>query len=224
MSRIVLIAEQVNNELVFIKNIRELTGRSISEIRDSLKNKKPFFEGALGALSYSDNEDGDNEVLVTKILNHVNQNNDKIRLFIIDEDDEFELPDNLKDEITQEHWQNRLETCRETSRDFDELDEIECMIDCCDSWIKLIAPLKDQATSTCKDAARQFLDKYRDEEVFDEFEDLKNSECKVLIAQLYDKLDKFRFEEPLLQNPKWLEIVALAKNCCLALEAMITKF
>lgn len=219
--KILLIADKINNELVFIKNLRELTGKPISEIRECIRNQKPFFEGILDGRSADlDNEDGDNEVLVTKILSFINRNGDKIRLFLVDDDEEFEALDDLDDEITQEHFENMLESDRETSKYLDEIDELRLIIETCDQWMQLTESLMSQSENICKKGAHLFLENY-DETQFDDFDDLSNSKSKVLLSQIYDKLNLFECTGPFMNNPKWLEVVDLAGKAYLDLEYQI---
>ena len=43
MTKILLILEKIKNEMLFIKKLRSITNQSFSEIKDSIKNKSPFF-------------------------------------------------------------------------------------------------------------------------------------------------------------------------------------
>lgn len=68
MSKVALIAESIKDEIKFIKQLREITGTSISEIRNSLKNKTPFYEG----------DDWEDEETIKKILHMIKRNKDSV--------------------------------------------------------------------------------------------------------------------------------------------------
>lgn len=99
MSKIALIAEKINNELLFIKKLREIaSGKSIGEIKDCLKRKKAFF--------CADEHDEETEIKVKEILHFTEQNGDIIRLFQISDDSDCEDLDE-NDEISREVYENQ---------------------------------------------------------------------------------------------------------------------
>lgn len=118
------------------------------------------------------------------------------------------------------------------------------VINFCKSWIVLVDLLRDVESqrkywfnlegpivTTYEEATGMFLERYRDKVVSPDYEDLCNNECRDLLKQLYenvnnyeldeDRLLKYAEEEALLQDPKWLEIVALAQITCEALKRNI---
>lgn len=117
MSKIIIIAEKINNEVKFIKTLRQLTGQSISEIKNSLTKKKPFFEGILEG-----NRREENEEIVKNILHFTHQDGDSIRLFRITDPTHFETHEGMY-EITQEMFENSLRARKETSEYFDDFDQ-----------------------------------------------------------------------------------------------------
>ncbi|MCE5294574.1 MAG: hypothetical protein LLF94_08185 [Chlamydiales bacterium] len=112
MTKIILIAEKINDQLAFIRNLRELTGKSISEIRKSLINKTPFFEGEVNGKLGEETED-----FILELLRFSNEQGNKIRIFQLFTDNPFE--------ISQEIFKNQVERREEIAKYFKELDELE---------------------------------------------------------------------------------------------------
>lgn len=112
MTKVILVAEKINDQTAFIRKLRELTGKSISEIRESLVKKTPFFEADVNGM-----EGEENEQLILEILRFSNKQSDKIRIFQLITDDPFE--------ISQEMFENQVERREEIAKEFEELDELE---------------------------------------------------------------------------------------------------
>lgn len=119
MSKIVMFAEKINNEAKFIKSLRQITNKSILEIKDSLKNKKPFFESILEG-----NQRDENVEVVKKILSFINQDHDEIKLFRVNDKNNFKTNEGMY-EISQEVFENSLKAREESSNYFDDLEESE---------------------------------------------------------------------------------------------------
>ena len=104
MAKIILIAENVKIKITFIKNIRPITGESISKIKKSIRDKTPIFEGIVRG--------GENEnlervkkiflVTSTKSFSNINQN----------------------DELTLDMLNNWIESVEDTRRHLEEMDEL----------------------------------------------------------------------------------------------------
>ncbi|MBX9702619.1 MAG: hypothetical protein K2X39_00565 [Silvanigrellaceae bacterium] len=117
MSKIVLLAKEIKNELSFIKKLKQLTGKSISDIRNSLNNKKPFYAG----MWTGNTSEGDIEIL-KQILKFTKNDGDKIRLFHVNNEADLNEMEDAR-EITREIFANMLQADEETARYLEELDE-----------------------------------------------------------------------------------------------------
>jgi hypothetical protein len=104
---------QLLSELGYIKNLRALTGYSISDIREDLNNKSAFF-----AADTSGNEGEENEQLIIKILQFAKKQGDKIMIV-------QEMPSGEQWEITEEIFMNEVNSHQQTKEYFRELDELE---------------------------------------------------------------------------------------------------
>ena len=93
MREILLVAESIKNEISFIKFLRSITPKSISEIRENLRNKQPFFEEEL-------DWDGEVEEKIKKILRFCKETGSSIRM--------FEDSTDNKNEISEEIFYNIL--------------------------------------------------------------------------------------------------------------------
>ena len=122
MAKIILITEHIKNEISFIKNIRSIYGesiipKSITEIKKAIKDKTPIFEGIVMG--------GENENLecVKKILHFTNREGDAIKIFLVTSAKNF--PNiNKNDEITQDGFNNWIESVEDTRRHLEEMDEL----------------------------------------------------------------------------------------------------
>lgn len=118
MSKIFIVAKQVKNEVKFISSLRKITGQSIAEIRQNLKNQKPFFKGYT-----TGNTQEETEVQVNQILDFTTSNGDSIKFYeIMDDASEFFSE---KDEISKEDYESSVIERKKTSSYFEELDELE---------------------------------------------------------------------------------------------------
>lgn len=113
MSLIYLVGEDIKKEAEFIKNLRDLTGYSIADIRDALKNKSAFF-----AAETTGYEGEGNEQLIIKILQFAKKQGDKIMIV-------QEMPSGEQWEITEEIFMNEVNSHQHTKDYFRELDELE---------------------------------------------------------------------------------------------------
>ena len=113
MSIIYLVAEDIKKEAEFIKNLRALTGYSISDIREALNSKSAFF-----AAETTGNEGEENEKLIIKILKFAKKQGDKIMIV-------QEMPSGEQWEITEEIFMNEVNSHQHTKEYLRELDELE---------------------------------------------------------------------------------------------------
>lgn len=105
-----LVAEKITDQIAFIGMIRKLTGSSISEIRQSIAKKCPFFECHI-------NRDEDGEKLILEILRFAKKQGDKIKI--------LEQVIDTAWEMSEEVFHNTVNRRKEISRQFEELDELE---------------------------------------------------------------------------------------------------
>jgi len=119
MVKILLVADQIKNEAAFKKNLRQITRKSISDIRDSLKDKKPFYSGML-----TGNKSDATKDEIAKILKFTNLEGDRIKLYMITDLNKAEAL-NEKSEVTQEVYSNFLKSSQESSVYLDLLEEQE---------------------------------------------------------------------------------------------------
>ena len=114
MTKILLILEKIKNEMLFIKKLRSITNQSFSEIKDSIKNKSPFFAGNLDG---PDQEES--EAKVKKILNFTKKDGDVIRLFELEEGMNFDINDDTY-EITPEMFYNTIQMQKDLEKEYEE--------------------------------------------------------------------------------------------------------
>lgn len=114
------------------------------------------------------------------------------------------------------------------------------IIEACESWIRNIESLNDlefqkkywfdydgPLISSFDEATEHFVRIY-EIRLNPKFERYCNQECQNFLAELYQKVNKYRWDEKrileydpeiaLLEDPKWLEIVALTKKTIQALK------
>lgn len=111
MAKIILVAEKITDQMAFIKMLKEITNKPLSEIRESIIQKKPFFEGSV--------YDEDTNPIVQKILKFSKKQGDKIKI--------FEKISDTPYEITEEIYQNTVKWGEEISKQFEEEDELEAL-------------------------------------------------------------------------------------------------
>lgn len=115
------------------------------------------------------------------------------------------------------------------------------IVNWCNTWQNLIYPLKEVEyqreywfsdekwyVSSYIDATSDFLQYYDDHLARGCYDSKLNEECKNLLYELYkkvdgfnldiDRLSKYEYEEALLQDPHWQEVVSLATDTYEALE------
>lgn len=112
MTKIYLIAEKIKNPMAFIRKMRALTHKPISEIRDCLANKKPFFEA-----SVIGNEGPENEKTIQDILRFAKKQGDKLKI--------LEQVTKEPYEITEEAFHNSIKMNDEIDRQFEEMDKLD---------------------------------------------------------------------------------------------------
>ena len=77
MSKIILFVEHVKNEIAFIKIVRAVTGKALIEIKNSLRDKKPIFQGTT-----TGSEEEDDLAKIKKILRFAKKEGEIIKIFL----------------------------------------------------------------------------------------------------------------------------------------------
>jgi sulfite reductase alpha subunit-like flavoprotein len=120
MAKIILVAKNIKNELAFIKKIREIEpDKSIFQIKDCIKNNKPFFVGEI-----ADIQGEENIKKIKSILKFADKTKDDIVIYHISN---YSGVLDEKYKITKENFYGLVSFYKEIERQSEEEDEMEAL-------------------------------------------------------------------------------------------------